>query len=593
MRTFLFIFFVVSVCHFSNAQNITTSIRDFDALTIDRFDVLRGQDILHTSIKPYRRDDLVRVALTIPRDSISSIDGFNIQHIFDQNNEFDYLLSSADGIESAQTEKVFTDSSKTFYTYQTVEGEAQVDFYRQSRKPILKHFYKTPAHLFEVNTDHFYLKVNPIIHAGFGISQDEESNLYLNRRGLSLRGAIDQKIYFFTEILETQARYPNYVNTFVDDFRAFPGAGLYKRYDLEALNVSRGQDYLISNAYIGFDISKHVGLQFGHGSNFIGDGYRSLLLSDFSAPYFYLKFNTRVWKFHYQNIFAELAAAGVRDDRGDQRLPRKYMAAHYLNFNIRDNLSIGIYEAVIFDKREGGLELQYLNPIIFYRTVEGMIGSPDNALLGLTAKWNLWNKLQLYGQFLLDDISISEILDGNLGWWGNKFGFQAGVKYYNAFDIDQLDIQVEVNQMRPYTYSHRDSVTTYSNLNQPLAHPLGANFTETMLMVRYRPIPKLQLEGRVFLINTGEGNDTLNVGSNVLLANTSRFGQYGMFIGQGAATDINFLRLNASYQLKHNMFLELEMGRRKKTSTNAARNLDTTYFTAGVRWNIARRDWFF
>ena len=160
----------------------------------------------------------------------------------------------------------------------------------------------------------------------------------------------------------------------------------------------------MANAYVGARISPHVNLELGHGRNFIGNGIRSLFLSDFSNDYFYLKLNARVWKFQYQSIFAELIRP-VQASR-DILLPKKYFAAHYFNFHVTDNFDIGLFETVVF-ARENQFELQYLNPVILYRTVEGAIGSPDNVLIGLDIKWNLWKKYSLYSQFVLDEFKVS------------------------------------------------------------------------------------------------------------------------------------------------------------------------------------------
>ena len=178
---------------------------------------------------------------------------------------------------------------------------------------------------------------------------------------------------------------------------------------------------------MGLSVSRHVNLELGHGRHFLGNGMRSLFLSDFSTDYFYLKLNTRVWKFHYQNIFGELTRPDRSSDPGDRLLPKKYFAAHYLSLNILPTLHVGLFETVVF-ARENQFELQYLNPVILYRTVEGAIGSPDNVLLGLDVKWNLFKKASIYTQFVLDEFKISEITAGT-GWWANKYGLQLGIKY--------------------------------------------------------------------------------------------------------------------------------------------------------------------
>ena len=140
-----------------------------------------------------------------------------------------------------------------------------------------------------------------------------------------------------------------------------PGAGLYKIYSSSVFEVTDGFDYLNAQAYLGFNVSEHVGIQLGHGKHYIGNGYRSLLLSDFANNYYHLKFNWRVWRFQLQNIFAELSAqSGAGRDR---LLPKKYMASHYLDYKVNKNLSFGFFETVIFN-RNNQFEFQYFNPVI-------------------------------------------------------------------------------------------------------------------------------------------------------------------------------------------------------------------------------------
>ena len=102
-------------------------------------------------------------------------------------------------------------------------------------------------------------------------------------------------------------------------------------------------------------------------------------------------------------------------------------------------------------------DFEYLNPVIFLRHIEGTIGSPDNAIAGIDFKANALHKLQFYGQFLLDEFILSQITKNN-GYWANKWGLQAGVKYIDAFNVKNLDVQFETNRVRPYTYSHSDSI---------------------------------------------------------------------------------------------------------------------------------------
>ncbi|MEL6862969.1 MAG: capsule assembly Wzi family protein [Bacteroidota bacterium] len=369
--------------------------------------------------------------------------------------------------------------------------------------------------------------------------------------------------------------------------RAVPGAGLYKPYQSDVFNVDNGYDYLLAQGYIGFNVTRHVGVQFGHGRNFIGQGYRSMLLSDFATDYLYLKINTRVWKLHYQNIFAELNAFGTRDE-SRVVIPKKYLSAHYLSYRPTPNFSVGFYEAVLYS-RERQLELQYLNPVIFYRTIEQGLASPDNVLIGLDFKWNLFKKVQLYGQLMLDEFKFDELILERRGWWGNKFGVQAGAKYIDLFGIDHLDVRLEWNMARPYTYTHFDSTANYTHTNQALAHPLGANFQEVLGTLRYQATKKLLLEARLIAATTGEDEEGTNWGIDLLRDYDSRELEIGNEIGQGVGAQMLLAGLDVTYQLYHNIFIDLNVMYRRFDSDLDARDVNSRYIGAGIRMNIGRQ----
>ncbi len=125
-------------------------------------------------------------------------------------------------------------------------------------------------------------------------------------------------------------------------------------------------------------------------------------------------------------------------------------------------------------------------------------------------KANIAKRFQVYGQFLLDEFVLSEIKKNN-GCWVNKWGIQLGAKYIDAFGIKNLDLQVEMNRVRPFTYSHSDSVANYTHYNQPLAHPLGANFQEFIGIARYQPAPKWLIEGKTDLLSCREEIPVMSV----------------------------------------------------------------------------------
>ncbi|MCH5599275.1 hypothetical protein [Niabella ginsengisoli] len=456
-----------------------------------------------------------------------------------------------------------------------------------SKKRVGNTFYQYPAGLFETHVKDFDLVINPVLNIGFMKETGNDQNLFYNTRGISIRGRIANKIGFYTTLTDNQERYPLYVQDWMNERNAVPGAGYYKNF-----KGAGGRDYFDARGYVTFGVTKYIDVAFGYDKNFIGNGQRSLFLSDFGNNNLFLRLNTRIWKFNYQNLFMELTHAHQK--QSDGLLGKKYAAMHHLDINLTKWLNVGIFEGIVFG-RTNRFEFGYLVPVIFYRSVEHNLGSPDNAVVGMDFKANVARTAQVYGQLLFDELKTSELTGGN-GWWANKFGYQIGAKYIDAFKVKNLDLQLELNRVRPYTYSHKDSVANYSHYNQPLAHPLMANFNEWIGVARYRPAPKWMIEGRAMYYTQGlDSTGSVNFGSNLFLPNTTRTGDYGHDINSGWKTNTAMASLLLSYEVKENLFLEF-MGMFRKQRYDAPPikpTKNSTVFNLGVRWNIARRDFYF
>jgi hypothetical protein len=524
--------------------------------------------------------------------SISNLDAYDISYILSDNAEFDLESYYLEIISSDKKEKVY-DSTGVFYYLEKKEANIEGPQINE-KKPILKYFYKSSANFFEIHKDNFDFIVNPILNLRYGNALDDPNIIFQNTRGIEMRGLIDNNIYFYTSLLENQRGFNNYINRRIDRDETIPGQGFFKPFQSGVLDNLNGYDYLNAQAYVGINATENVAIEFGHGNHFIGNGVRSLFLSNYGHNYFYLKFNTRIWKFHYQNLFAELAPIASAQNLGDKLLPKKYMANHYLSFKPTKDLELGLFEAVIFS-RENTFEFQYLNPIILYRTVEQFLDSPDNVLIGLNGKWNIKNRYQLYSQLILDEFNLGMLKENN-GWWANKYGLQIGAKAINFFGLDHLDVQVEYNIVRPYTYSHRDSLenfpnqstASYSNHNQPLAHPLGSNFRELLFNISYRPSKRLYINSRIIATTFGQNPEGENFGSNILLISGSREMDFNNEMGQGINTKMLSLNLDISYQIAHNYFIDLNFLYRKSDADLDALDIETKYIGGGFRVNIGQ-----
>jgi hypothetical protein len=272
--------------------------------------------------------------------------------------------------------------------------------------------------------------------------------------------------------------------------------------------------------------------------------------------------------------------------KGDSLIGRKYAAMHYLSMNVKNWLNVGLFEGIVFGRKDH-FDFQYMNPIIFYRHIEGSLGSPDNAMAGLDVKANLKHGIQLYGQFIMDEFIISRVRKQPTNWT-NKFGFQFGAKYIDAFGVKNLDMQVELNRVRPFTYSHSDSIANFTHYNQPLAHPLGANFQEILGIIRYQPAPKWMLDARVIYYEKGMDSANTNFGGNIFKIYSTRTGEDGFSVGSGLFTSCLNTTLDISYELKYNLFVDAGFQYRSFKAINSKRS-DNINYSLGLRLNLWKR----
>lgn len=267
-----------------------------------------------------------------------------------------------------------------------------------------------------------------------------------------------------------------------------------------------------------------------------------------------------------------------------------------MSVNLTDKINIGVFEAEVFarDTVGGGYDLNYLNPIIFYRYVESYIGSQDNALLGFDFRWLLGKKFSIYSQFVLDEFLTKYLFNGSKSWT-NKYSFQLGAKYVDAFGIPNLDLQAEYNLSRPYTYSHKDGGRNYAHYGQSLAHPLGSNFREYLGIVRYKATSRLSLYGTLTYNYQGKDpkDSFLNYGGDIMKSYETRVGaiipDYQHRIGDGVLVQTLFTDLRLSYSLAHNLYLDGRFLSRNVTSRDANYARKSNVFSIALRYNMAYR----
>jgi hypothetical protein len=407
--------------------------------------------------------------------------------------------------------------------------------------------------LVEIKNNTFDFKINPVAEFMTAFHSHDNSIAINIKAGLSLSVSLNKKWLFSTDIVfgKNDKTYTELID--------YGGLKIVPHY---------GKAYSVNdNAYLftsltgdfGFMASKNIEFHIGRGKHFFGNGKRSLLFSDNSNAYPYFKTITDIWKIKYVWMIAQFNDVQVFRYEKNPELYDKAAFIHYLSLNITHRINFNFFEAVIsspYDRegRRSGYEAAYFNPVIFYRPVEFYSGTSDNSLMGMGLNVKIFKSMIFYSQFILDDLAISRISDGT-GWWGNKYGFQVGIKYYELFKVNGLFFRMETNLIRPYTFSHGEAYVSngianlnYGNYVQPMAHPSGADFLEGIIELKYN-------KGRFYsafeIVKVKKGidfqYDTVSFGGNVYRSYANRTGDVGVNFLQGSLIDFTYSNIDVSY----------------------------------------------
>ncbi len=434
--------------------------------------------------------------------------------------------------------------------------------------------------LFSFKGNGYSFLVDPLFN--FSIGQNANGrNLYANTRGIRLMGLIGEKVAYQTSLYLSEDRVPEYMDSLGRASRVLPGRFVFG-------NTGSLYQFAYVTGYLSYSPSRNFNLQVGNDRQFIGEGYRSILLSDYAPPFAYFKLTTEAGPIRYTNLYTQMI--DNRSPRVSRMLgkPAKYVVMHHLDVRLSKRLQAGFFQSVVTAARDTsgnyrGFDLQYLNPIIFLTPVEFSLGSPDNTLLGTSLKFKLSSTDQLYGQFLLDELKFSEFFKQR-GWWANKYSVQVGYKSYKFAGVDGLFARLEGNLVRPYTYSHWGPEQSYVHNNLPLAHPLGSNFAEILTQWRYKSNRWL-INAQLHYAITGSDTAGRNYGNEPDKNHDLYVNTYDNVIGQGLRHDWYFAELRAAYLLNPstNMRIELSLTHRGMTNRPSQRGETWMMLTFATR----------
>ncbi len=441
------------------------------------------------------------------------------------------------------------------------------------------------------NTNWVNVQLHPILDAEYGFDLLQQKSIPSAIGGTHVKININNDFTFAATLVGGKTTLPFFLDTSITRQKILPEYG--QAYG----NSKNGYSFFDYTGYISYSPqnNKIFNFQLGRDKHFIGDGYRSVLLSDFGPAYPFFRINTNVWHFQY-NAWYTLMVDPTGANGIKRNFNNKFATFHYLSYTILKELNIGLFENIVWRGTDSnqvrGFDVNYLNPVIFFRPQEYSVGSSDNSFIGLNLNATLFKKIKLYAQVGLDEFFLKEIR-AHKGWWANKQAWQFGAKYINAFNVKGLKLQAEYNEVRPYTYTHGIVTQNYANYGLPLAHPLGANFREFLGFVNYRKKNyEFSWQGMYAIIGKDSASAKSNVGQNIFLSYITRTSDYGNFTTQGIKTNLLQSQIKFTYYIIPDMNMRIELGYIQRSEKNTQQYvLENPFIFIGFKtsfWNSYR-----
>jgi hypothetical protein len=206
-----------------------------------------------------------------------------------------------------------------------------------------------------------------------------------------------------------------------------------------------------------------------HESIIWGNSPNSMILSDNIAPFGFIQ-----WQKDFDNAkytFVHGSLLGINPDidaeTNIKSFPLKYFVGHRLETAFLPSFHFAFTEMIIYGNRN--YEFDYIIPLSLLFNMEHEQRDRDNNLMAFEFEWLPSPGFKMYGSLLLDELKVTEI---GKRWWANKQGWQAGIHISPRIPTEFI---VEWTGVRPWTYTHKVAVNTYTHNGECLGFYAGPN----------------------------------------------------------------------------------------------------------------------
>ncbi len=262
----------------------------------------------------------------------------------------------------------------------------------------------------------------------------------------------------------------------------------------------RGVAATIDRAYVKLE-RPHVTVALGRRGPAWGRSARGRLLISGAAPTFdQIDASLRVGPLSFQALHAmlEYEEIGTEEEFGPG--DRVFLAGHRLVFEGRTG-SVGLNEVVVYSS--GIPDPAYLNPFLPYYVSQHNERADDNVLWSTDFTWRPVRGLEVYGEFLIDDLQY----DRDTGH-PDKYALTLGQAYYSHAVGFDYELTAEYSQARRWTYTHDRVEHRYTHDGRPIGFDLGPDADRALVEVTLHPSPVWSVAVGFEHARKGEGTCT-------------------------------------------------------------------------------------
>lgn len=181
----------------------------------------------------------------------------------------------------------------------------------------------------------------------------------------------------------------------------------------------------------------------------------------------------------------------------------KFIAAHMLSFDIKDNLTFSIGESVIYSER---LQPLYLIPVMFFRAADHYLqkkgsNTGSNAQMFADIYYKNYDiRTKFYSTLFIDELSLENIFKGgNL----SAIAFTVGAEVVDPV-IHNSSFVLEYSRLNPFVYMNSNNAQLYTSYDYPLGHWIGSNGDQVYLAYKQGITRGLQTKLSLSYVRKGQ-----------------------------------------------------------------------------------------